>query len=100
MRRRSIVSGLLAIGFLVITAKVGVFNNSIASNPYSLIIHKFCHMFHAIPIQIGLQHGTLFFLSEATLYVLPYYVLIWFALTLLIYAIISVVNRITLGKKA
>ncbi len=57
-------------------------------------------MFHAIPIKIGLQHGTLFFLSEATLYVLSYYLLIGFALSLLIYGIISVIKRIILGKMA
>jgi hypothetical protein len=56
-------------------------------------------MFHAIPYEIGLQHGTLFFLSEATWYVLPYYLLIWFILTVLINAIVSVIKRITLGKK-
>jgi hypothetical protein len=98
--RRNIMSGLLAIGFLVITAKVGVFSTEpIGLHPYTPIIRGFCYMFHAIPYEIGLQHGTLFFLSEATWYVLPYYLLTWFILTVLINAIVSVIKRITLGKK-
>ncbi|MBD0260136.1 MAG: hypothetical protein ICV83_30835 [Cytophagales bacterium] len=100
VRRRIIVSGLLALGFLVVTAKVGVFSTTpIGLHPYTPMVRRFCYMFHAIPYQIGLQRGSLFFLSQHTLRVLPYYLLLWLALTLLINAIIALVRKVTLGKR-
>jgi hypothetical protein len=56
-------------------------------------------MFHAIPYEIGLRHGSLFFLSEYTWHVLPYYLFIWLALTLLVNAVILLVRKIALGKR-
>jgi hypothetical protein len=98
--RRIVVSGLLSIAFLVITAKVGVFSTTpVGLHPYIPIVRKFCYLFHAIPYEIGLQRGSLFFLSQCTLQVLPYYLFIWLALTLLINAVILLIRKVSLGKR-